>query len=114
MSFGSDGTQLVTGALGGFGRGLAGWLVASGARHIVLVPSTVVVTGPRTEVEVRGPDVRLVPPSVDVRVNVPTVRFGVDVEGRYEDHHHHGMMHDNGRHLGWDNGRGHGMHGMHR
>jgi NAD(P)-dependent dehydrogenase (short-subunit alcohol dehydrogenase family) len=32
----SDGTYLITGAFGGFGRVLADWLVQSGARHLVL------------------------------------------------------------------------------
>lgn len=31
-----DGTYLITGALGGYGRVLANWLVKSGARHLVL------------------------------------------------------------------------------
>ena len=93
----------------------AGRVRRARAPRVVVVPATVVVTAPpppRATVEVRGPDVRVVPPSVDVRVNVPTVRFGVDVRADYDDHHHHGMHghHDNGRHLGWERGRGHGMH----
>jgi hypothetical protein len=79
------------------------------APMVVIVPATVVVTGPRANVDVRGPavDLRVERPVVDVRVAVPGVRIGVD----YDDHHHHGKhkhrgRHDNGRHLGWGNGRG--------
>lgn len=89
----------------------AGRVRRAHAPVVLVVPGTVVVTGPRTHVDVRGPDVRVVPPVVDVRVAVPSVR--VDV---YDDHHHHGKHRhrDNGRHLGWGNGRGHGRgHGRH-
>jgi NADPH:quinone reductase-like Zn-dependent oxidoreductase/acyl carrier protein len=35
--FGSDGTYLITGGLGGFGLAVADWLVQNGARHLVLI-----------------------------------------------------------------------------
>lgn len=37
ISFGSNGTYLITGGLGGFGLAVAGWLADRGARHLVLM-----------------------------------------------------------------------------
>jgi len=49
----SDGSYLITGAFGGFGKVVANWLVQSGARHLVLSSRSGAAT-PETEAFVQG------------------------------------------------------------
>jgi acyl carrier protein len=75
-----DGTYLVTGGLGGLGLSVAGWLVARGARHVVLVGRSGASEAAEkaiTALEARGARVDVVRADVSRRDDVARVLSGI-------------------------------------
>lgn len=73
----ADGTYLITGAFGGFGKVLADWLVTCGARHLVLTSrsgaSTPEAAGFVKKLEAQGVDVQVVKADIGAAADVTKI-----------------------------------------
>ena len=81
-----DGSYLITGAFGGYGKVLARWLVDCGARHLVLTSRNGVST-PEAEAFVaslqeRGVEVRVVPADVGSPNDIKKLFSGIESTGQ--------------------------------
>ncbi len=76
-----DAAYLITGGMGGIGRSVAGWLIAHGARRLLLMGRTVREWPERAAWEAQGAQVRTVAADVADSAAVAEILAGLDDEG---------------------------------
>ncbi|MFZ4789710.1 MAG: SDR family NAD(P)-dependent oxidoreductase [Candidatus Competibacteraceae bacterium] len=76
-----DAAYLITGGMGGIGRAVAGWLIARGARHLLLLGRTLRQCPERAAWKAQGVQVKTVAADVADPAALAEILAGLDAEG---------------------------------